>query len=123
MSRSSSLGAIGEQMAVRHLESEGMSVLARNWRCADGPVRGEIDIVARDGDVVVFCEVKARRGVAAGTPLEAITPRKLAQLRRLAGAWLAREAPAAAAVRIDALGVCWPPGGGRAEVVHIRGIT
>lgn len=117
--RNQALGAYGERLAADHLRSLGLVILDRNWTCR----HGEIDIVARDGDVVVFCEVKARRGVAAGTPLEAITPRKLAQLRRLAGAWLAREAPAAAAVRIDALGVCWPPGGGRAEVVHIRGIT
>ena len=118
-----SLGAVGEQMAVRHLQAQGMEILHRNWRCADGAVRGELDIVARDGGVIVFCEVKARRGAGAGGPLEAITPRKVAQLRRLAGAWLARELPTAAGVRIDALGVCWPSGGGRAEIVHVRNIT
>jgi putative endonuclease len=117
------LGRIGEQMAVRHLERVGMVVVERNWRCADGDVRGEVDVVARDGGVLVFCEVKARRGGRAGTPLEAITPRKVAQLRRLAGAYLARDAPSGrTGVRLDAVGVCWPAGGGRAEVVHVRGI-
>lgn len=116
------LGAIGEQMAVRHLERLGMVVVERNWRCAEGALRGEIDIVARDGEVLVFCEVKARRGSGAGTPLEAITPRKVAQLRRLAGAWLAAAGGAVGAVRLDAVGVGWPDGGGRPEVVHVPGI-
>jgi putative endonuclease len=131
------IGVIGEQMAVRHLEAAGMVVLDRNWRCAEGGLRGEIDIVARDGDVLVFCEVKARRGEAAGHPLEAITPRKVAQLRRLAGAWLAaaeggrrRAAEPGAAgagrgprpVRLDAVGVCWPAAGGRAHITHVRAI-
>lgn len=118
----SGLGAIGEQMAVRHLERAGMVVLERNWRCAQGDVRGEIDIVARDGAVLVFCEVKARRGTRSGSPLEAVTPRKVARLRRLAGAWLAASAIHVREVRLDAVGVCWPAAGGRAEVLHVRGI-
>lgn len=98
-----------------------MAVLARNWR-ARGQVRGELDLVARDGDVLVVCEVKTRRRLAGGSPLEAITPRKLAQVRRLAAAFLAATGARAAGVRIDAVAVCWPPGGGRAEVTHVRGI-
>lgn len=99
-----------------------MRVLDRNWRCTRADVRGELDIVARDGACLVVCEVKARRGRAAGSPLEAITPRKLGQLRRLAVAYLESTGQRADEVRIDAVGVCWPPGGGTPEIVHVRGI-
>lgn len=116
------LGARGEQLAVAHLEGLGMVVLARNWRCAQGGLRGEIDIIARDGAVVVFCEVKARRGTLAGSPLEAITPRKVAQLRRLAGAWLAAAARPFTEVRLDAVGVAWPGEGGKPDLVHVTDI-
>ncbi len=54
------LGRYGEDVAARHLVDDGLVLLARNWRCAEG----EIDIVARDGDVLVVCEVKTRRGDA-----------------------------------------------------------
>jgi putative endonuclease len=84
-------------------------------------VRGELDVVARDGDVLVFCEVKARRGRGTGGPLAAVTPRKQAQLRRLASAWLAASGTRAADVRFDVVGVCWP-GPGRAEIVHVRAV-
>jgi putative endonuclease len=115
------LGRIGEQMAVLHLQACGLVVLARNWRSA-GAVRGEIDVVARDGEAIVFCEVKARRGQQAGEPLAAVTPRKQSQLRRLAAAWLTtHRVDRAAGVRFDVVGVCWP-GDGRAEIIHLRGV-
>jgi putative endonuclease len=115
------LGRIGEQMAVLHLEASGLVVLARNWRCT-GAVRGEIDVVARDGDTVVFCEVKARRGQQTGGPFAAVTQSKQLQLRRLAAAWLAvHRTDRVDEVRFDVVGVCWP-GGGRAEIVHLRGV-
>ncbi|MGH8898373.1 MAG: YraN family protein [Egibacteraceae bacterium] len=121
MARNMALGRIGEQMAVLHLEACGLVVLTRNWRCA-GAVRGEIDVVARDGDAIVFCEVKARRGRQTGGPLAAVTPRKQSQLRWLAAAWLAaHRAERAADVRFDVVGVCWP-GDGRAEIVHLQGV-
>lgn len=121
MAQNVALGRIGEQMAVLHLQVCGLVVLARNWRCASA-VRGEIDVVARDGDAIVFCEVKARRGRETGGPLAAVTPRKQSQIRRLAAAWLAvHHTGRAADVRFDVVGVCWP-GGGRAEIVHLRGV-
>lgn len=74
------LGRYGEDAAAQFLRDEGYTVLARNWRCRVG----EIDIVARDGDTLVVCEVKTRRGLAFGSPLEAVTASKLARLSRLA---------------------------------------
>ena len=58
------VGAYGERVAARWLSDAGMLVLDRNWRCASG----ELDIVARDGDTIVFCEVKTRRTQRFGVP-------------------------------------------------------
>ena len=69
MRHKQALGAHGEALAARHLVQRGMVVLDRNWRCPDG----EIDLVLRDGPVLVVCEVKTRRSTAYGTPLEAVT--------------------------------------------------
>src|SRR2546430_14272247 len=79
------VGSYGERMAVRHLVAEGLVLLDRNWRCS----AGEIDIVAREGDVLVFCEVKTRRTTRFGTPAEAVVATKVRRLRRLAAQWLA----------------------------------
>ena len=62
-----------------------MTVLDRNWRCREG----EIDIVARDGDVLVVCEVKTRRGTGFGHPLEAVTAAQAAPAAPAGRAWLA----------------------------------
>jgi putative endonuclease len=117
------LGRYGENLAARHLVDAGFSLLARNWRCREG----EIDIVARDGDVLVVCEVKTRRDVAFGTPLDAVTPAKAARLRRLAARWLAatREARAVdgggfADIRFDVVAVLLPRAGAPL-VEHLRG--
>ena len=79
-------------------------MLDSNWRCP----QGEIDLVALDGDELVFVEVKTRSSVAFGHPLEAITAAKLARLRRLAAAWCEAHPGRHDAVRIDALAVIAP---------------
>jgi putative endonuclease len=77
-------------------------VVARNWRCRDG----ELDLVARRGRTVVFCEVKARTSGAFGPPAEAVTGTKQARLRRLAARWLREQArPGAGLVRFDVASV------------------
>jgi putative endonuclease len=112
------VGDYGERLAERHLAAQGMRLLHRRWRCAEG----EIDIVALDGDCLVVCEVKTRRSLAAGTPLEAVTPAKLARLRRLAGAWLQANGGRYRDVRIDVVGVVVPVRGGP-SVEHLRGVV
>src|SRR5690349_15737574 len=92
----------------------GMEILARNWRCADG----EIDVVARDGDTMVFCEVKTRSSTQFGAPVEAITACKAARLRRLAFRWLSEHRPGVADVRFDVVSIVRPPDGD-AEVEHL----
>ena len=112
------LGAYGEKVAAAHLVAEGMTVLDRNWRCP----QGEIDIVARDGDALVVCEVKTRSSTALGHPLEAVTARKAERLRRLAAAWIRERRVHPAEVRIDLVGVL-RPARGAAGVEHVRGVA
>ena len=109
------LGAYGERVAVRALTDAGLSVLDRNWRCRDG----ELDVVARDGDALVFCEVKTRTGTGFGLPAEAVTWRKRHRLRVLASAWLAAHDHHAPQLRFDVVGV-HVPRTGPARVVHLR---
>ena len=111
------LGRYGEDLAARTLTEAGLTVLARNWRCRDG----EIDIVAREDDVLVVCEVKTRRSTAYGSPLEAVTDVKAGRLRRLAGAWLAASGLHPRAVRFDVVGVL-APRSGAVQVTHLRGV-
>jgi putative endonuclease len=81
------LGKSGEDLAVQELERLGYEILARRWRCR----RGEIDIIARDGETLVFVEVKARDGSAFGDGAEAVTGLKRARLVQLAIEYLARH--------------------------------
>ncbi|MFE6272419.1 YraN family protein [Streptomyces goshikiensis] len=118
-SQQRALGRYGEELAARRLTEAGMTVLARNWRCRSG----EIDIVARDGDALVVCEVKTRRAGEFEHPMAAVRPGKAERLRRLAGRWLADHGgPPAGGVRIDLVGVVLPRRG--APVVeHVRGVA
>jgi putative endonuclease len=79
------LGNWGEQVAATRLEADGYRIVARNWRCA----KGEIDLVAQAGDgLLVFVEVKTRRGRSMGLPEEALTLHKSRQLVQLAEIYL-----------------------------------
>jgi putative endonuclease len=109
------LGAYGERVAVRALTEAGLQVLDRNWRCRDG----ELDVVARDGDALVFCEVKTRTGIGFGHPAEAVTPAKRRRLRLLARAWLATHDEHAPDLRFDVVGVL-VPAAGLPSVRHLR---
>jgi putative endonuclease len=111
------VGAYGERLAAGHLTAAGLVILDRNWRCR----YGEIDIVARDGDAVVFCEVKTRRGVGFGLPADAVVPAKVRRLRRLAAEWLATTGAQSTEVRFDVVAVLAQPRGA-AQVEHLRGV-
>jgi putative endonuclease len=92
----------GEDAASAYLERIGMILEARNWRCP----AGEIDIVAKDGDELVFVEVKTRRSERTGTPDEAVTPAKQRRVARLADAYLRAEGCSSdQAVRFDAVAI------------------
>ncbi|MEV6765793.1 YraN family protein [Streptomyces sp. NPDC051105] len=114
------LGKYGETLAARRLTEAGLAVLERNWRCGRS---GEIDIVARDGDVLVVCEVKTRRAGPFGHPMAGVTPEKAERLRGLAEHWIhAHGGAPPGGVRIDVIGVLLPQRG--APVVeHARGVA
>ncbi len=115
--RAQKFGEYGERVAARFLIDAGMVVLDRNWRCE----AGELDLVLRDGDVAVFCEVKARSSAEFGSPIEAVSQTKAVRLRVLAGRWLEAHDLHPSDVRIDLVGVL-QDGHGRAEVEHVRGV-
>jgi putative endonuclease len=112
------LGRYGEDLAVAHLQAQGLQVLERNWRCR----LGEIDVVAVDGDCLVVCEVKTRRSVRSGGPLEAVTRAKLSRLRKLTAAWLAAQDQHFAQIRIDVVGVLQAPHT-TAVIDHLKGVS
>ena len=122
MAQSSQLGHLGEDAAAAHVVRLGWRVLARNWRPADRSLRGELDLVALDGHTVVVCEVKTRSGGGAGPAVGGVTPRKLLQLRRLAAAWLVERPVGATSVRIDVIGVLWPPSAMAPLIDHRRDV-
>ena len=109
------LGSYGERVAVRALTDAGLQVLDRNWRCRDG----ELDVIARDGDALVFCEVKTRTGTGFGHPAEAVTAVKRRRLRLLARAWLAAHDEHEPDLRFEVVGV-HVPASGPARVTHLR---
>ncbi len=97
MNRRQRLGARGEATAVAYLQQQGYRLLERNYRCAVG----EVDAVLIDGDMIVFLEVRSRRGSAVGTPEESITRAKARHLALAAQTYLEAHDQAEAPWRID----------------------
>ena len=112
------LGRYGERVAARHLTDQGMVLLDRNWRCG----AGEIDLVLRDGEVLVVCEVKTRTSDDRGTPHEAVTAVKLDRLKRLGLLWCEAHGVQPADLRIDLVAV-HPRPRGAALVEHVPGLV
>ena len=113
-------GVLAETLAARYLESQGMRILARNWRRPEG----EIDIVADDHGTCVFVEVRSRKGQDFGHPLEAVSGRKRAQVIRAARHYLASEDGAHhgsrfEGYRFDVVGVSFPENGGPPTCYHV----
>ena len=118
MTTRTELGALGEQIAVEHLQRLGLRIIARNWRCR----YGELDVIADDGaGTIVFVEVKTRTGDGFGGVEQAVTPLKVRRLRRLAGLWLSGRDEGWAQLRIDVIGVR-SGGTGTPEVMHLWGV-
>ena len=110
------LGDRGERFAARYLRRQGMKILARQHKTR----LGEIDLVALDGECVVFVEVKTRRSDAAGLPVEAVTHAKQQQLTRLALAYLKSRGLLERRARFDIVSLIWPDGAKTPEVQHYR---
>ena len=108
------LGRRGERAAEKHLRRNGYRIVARNFRAAGA----EIDLVAMDGDTLVFVEVKTRRSRAAGAPEEAVDERKQTRMRRAAEVFAARYRADEIEMRFDIVAV--DASGKRLEIELLR---
>jgi len=108
------IGSDGEDLAVRYLTKKGYRIIARNFKT---PL-GEIDIIAKDGDTLVFLEVKARTSGSFGYPFEAVNDHKRRKIKNVALLFLKRmkEEPCA---RFDVLSISFA-GDGKKEITHIK---
>ena len=108
-------GAEGEDLACRHLAAQGYAILARNFRCRSG----EVDVVARDGVVTVFIEVKHRRGSAHGAGHESVTFGKRRRIVRAARIYACTRGLSESALRFDVISI--DEADGRTNIRHDRG--
>jgi putative endonuclease len=108
------LGGSGESLAAAFLKRQGYLILEINYRC---PL-GEIDLIAQKGDVLAICEVKTRRDVEFGHPLEAITPAKQARVRRVGEYYWNFRCGGRPVLRFDALSIILTPEG--PQIDHIE---
>ena len=113
--RGADVGRAGEDAALAVYRRAGYCLIARNWRCRVG----ELDLVMARGETLVFCEVKARRGVRFGAGYESVTARKRAKVRAVAEAFLLSRRLEPGAVRFDVASVLvrdGPHGGAGSDV-------
>jgi putative endonuclease len=103
MNRRQRTGRSGERLARAFLLAKGWRIIEANWRCR----AGEIDLIAEDGGMLVFVEVRTRTGfgTARGTPLESVDERKRRQVRRLAAVYLSLHGAHGRDVRFDVVAV------------------
>jgi putative endonuclease len=107
------LGDRGERAAARHLRRQGLRVLVRGYRTP----QGEIDLIARDGDTLVFVEVKARRR---GVPAEAVTLEKQRRITLAALHFLGRHGLLEQVCRFDVVAIIWPDDRSTPVIEHAR---
>ena len=99
------IAKIGESLAVKHLKARGCEILAQNYRAR----RGEIDLIARDGEFIVFVEVKTRRSLRFGLPQAAVTLQKQRQISKVALAYLQAQNLLDAPCRFDVIAIHLSP--------------
>lgn len=119
-----SIGARGEKAAIAHLKKKGYKILASNFFNSNGRRLGEIDIIAKDGDEIVFVEVKTRTIAAFGKPLpeESITPTKLYKLNKAASFYISKNQLFDVPCRFDAITIIANPVTGSAKLRHLKNI-
>jgi putative endonuclease len=98
------LGERGETIAAAYLKGRKFTIVERNFRCK----AGEVDIIARDGNSIVFVEVKTRRNLSFGPPQLALTPFKQRQISKAALTWLAKKKLLGANARFDVIAILLP---------------
>ncbi len=118
MTREKLLGAFGEAAAADYLRKKRYELQGMNYRCPPG----ELDIIARQGAVFVFVEVKLRREGGYASALEAVTPAKQRRLRLAAESWLAENGLENAECRFDVIEIYLPRSGGKVKrIQHMEG--
>ena len=110
------LGKWGEGVASRFLQEKGYVLLATNYRCR----WGEVDIVAQDGEELVFVEVRTRRGVEFGTPEESVTAAKARKLVATAQEFLQEHDQVNAGWRIDLIAIRLDGDRRVQDITHLR---
>lgn len=110
----SALGSGGERAAADFLRERGYHVLERNFRCRGG----EIDLIALDGSVLVFVEVKVRRTLSRGAPIEAVTPAKQSRVRRAAQEYLTYCGRVFRRIRFDV--ICVMKTAKTTDITHLK---
>jgi putative endonuclease len=116
------VGVLGERVAARWLARRGWEIVACRFRSG----HRDLDLVARRGALVAFVEVKARRGLGFGDPIEAVRWRKQRELVRSANVWIDRFGRPGDAYRFDVIGVVLPPAGGATtdgRMVRVRHVA
>jgi putative endonuclease len=98
------IGEEGERIATQYLEKQGYTILDTNWHCR----YGELDIVSRKAEIIVFCEVKTRRAATNDETLATITPPKRHRLIKSVYAYLKEHELDDAQWRIDAIAIAFP---------------
>lgn len=104
------LGRFGEELALKEIKRLGYTVITKNYRC---PL-GEIDLVARDGDCLVFIEIKTRKGTSTGYAKEAVDQRKMRQISKAALAYMKANNCMDSRARFDVIAI--NINGDRAEI-------
>jgi putative endonuclease len=119
----SETGVLGERLAGDFLGRNGYEVIERNYRCREG----EIDIIAKQGETLVFVEVRTKRGAAYGGPEESITAAKMQRLRKAAARYAQERPGLPEARRIDVVAVRMGRGGraSRIEIIEnaVEGVS
>ncbi len=110
------LGDKGERHAARFLKKQGFRIIARNYKNQFG----DLDLIALDGDQVVFVEVKTRQSTRFGEPVEAVGYAKQKKLTQLALAYLKKHKLLDKSARFDIVGIVWPDGSKKPDVKHYR---
>ncbi|HET6425003.1 MAG TPA: YraN family protein [Planctomycetaceae bacterium] len=116
LTRQESFGTRGERAAERYLVGHGYRVLRRQHRNHGG----ELDLIALDGDTVVFVEVKTRSGVTHGQPIDAVNLDKQRRMTRAALVYLKREGWLDRRSRYDVIAVVWPDRESTPQITHYR---
>lgn len=110
-------GKLGEEAACRWLREQGYLIMEQNWRCR----RGEIDIIASDGDLLIFVEVRSRSGAGKyGTPQESVDIRKMKQVRSTAVVYLQQSRGRELQIRFDVVAVMLDAAGQIVTIEHIE---